>query len=80
MKAFMDKDFMLETEVAQKLYHEYAAKMPIIDYHCHLNPKEICEDRHFKNITTQMIPDLVVLSYNELDTMVEVFSDGVISI
>ncbi len=55
MKAFMDKDFLLETEVAQKLYHEYAAKMPIIDYHCHLNPKEICEDRHFKNITEIML-------------------------
>ena len=55
MKAFMDKDFMLESDVAKKLYHDYAAKMPIIDYHCHLNPKEICEDRHFKNITEIML-------------------------
>ena len=55
MKAFMDKDFLLETEVAKKLYHNYAAKMPIIDYHCHLSPKEICEDRRFKNITEIML-------------------------
>ena len=51
MKAFMDKDFLLETDTAQKLYHEYAAKMPILDYHCHINPQEIAEDRKFENIT-----------------------------
>lgn len=51
MKKFMDKDFLLETETAKKLFHEHAAKMPIIDYHCHINPREIAEDRQFKNIT-----------------------------
>ncbi len=51
MKAFLDKDFLLQTPTAQKLYHEYAAKMPIIDYHCHIDPKEIYEDRRFENIT-----------------------------
>lgn len=51
MKKFMDKDFLLETETAKKLYHEYAAKVPVIDYHCHINPKEIAEDRSFENIT-----------------------------
>ena len=51
MKKFMDKDFLLETETAKKLFHENAAKMPIIDYHCHINPQEIAEDRQFKNIT-----------------------------
>ena len=51
MKAFMDKDFLLETETAQKLYHEYAAKMPIVDYHCHIDPQQIAEDRKFENIT-----------------------------
>lgn len=51
MKAFMDKDFLLSTETAQKLYHEYAEVMPIIDYHCHINPQEIFEDRKFENIT-----------------------------
>ena len=51
MKAFMDKDFLLSTETAQTLYHEYAAKMPVLDYHCHINPQEIAEDRKFDNIT-----------------------------
>lgn len=51
MKAFMDKDFILQTQTAKNLYHDYAAKMPIIDYHCHINPKEIAEDRKFDNIT-----------------------------
>ena len=51
MKAFMDKDFLLSTETAKHLYHDFAAEMPIIDYHCHLDPKEIFEDRKFENIT-----------------------------
>ncbi len=51
MKAFMDKDFLLSTETAKQLYHDYAAKMPILDYHCHLNPREVAEDRKFENIT-----------------------------
>ena len=53
MKAFMDKDFLLETETAQKLYHEFSAPdvTPVIDYHCHINPKEIWEDRKFENVT-----------------------------
>ena len=50
MKAFMDKDFVLETATAQHLFHDYAAKMPLVDYHCHLSPKEIYEDRRFNNI------------------------------
>ena len=44
MKAFMDKDFLLSTETAKHLYHDFAAPQPIIDYHCHLNPQEIYED------------------------------------
>jgi len=51
MKPFMDKDFLLSTPTARTLYHDYAAAMPIIDYHCHVSPKEIFEDRHFENIT-----------------------------
>ena len=51
MKAFMDKDFILQTDTAKMLYHDYAAKTPIIDYHCHINPREIAEDRKFENIT-----------------------------
>ena len=51
MKAFMDEEFLLSTKTAQKLYHEYAEVMPILDYHCHLVPREIYEDRKFENIT-----------------------------
>ncbi|MGN0250284.1 MAG: glucuronate isomerase [Oliverpabstia sp.] len=51
MKAFMDKDFLLSTETAQELYHNFAAKVPVLDYHCHINPQEIAEDRKFENIT-----------------------------
>ena len=51
MKAFIDKDFLLQTETAQKLFHQQAEKLPIIDYHCHLNPKEIAEDHRFSSIT-----------------------------
>ncbi len=51
MKQFMDKDFLLSTDMAKTLYHEYAEKMPILDYHCHINPQEIYEDRKFDNIT-----------------------------
>lgn len=51
MKKFMDENFLLKTETAQKLYHEHAAKMPIFDYHCHIPPKQIAEDIKFKNLT-----------------------------
>ncbi|MDE5934087.1 MAG: glucuronate isomerase, partial [Lachnospiraceae bacterium] len=51
MKQFMDKNFLLSNETAQKLYFDYAAQTPILDYHCHINPQEICEDRKFENIT-----------------------------
>ncbi|MBA4411531.1 MAG: glucuronate isomerase [Bacteroidota bacterium] len=51
MKPFMDENFLLHTDTAQKLYHEHAAKMPIFDYHCHINPKDIADDRKFNTIT-----------------------------
>lgn len=51
MKNFMDENFLLQTETAQKLYHEHAAKMPIIDYHCHLNPQMVADDYQFKTLT-----------------------------
>ncbi len=52
MKAFMDQDFLLNTEVARELYGKYAdmTKIPVLDYHCHINPQEIYEDRQFDNI------------------------------
>lgn len=49
--SFINDDFILTNETAKKLYHDYAEKMPIIDYHCHINPKEIYENKKFKNIT-----------------------------
>ena len=51
MKPFMDHDFLLSTETARLLYHDYAENMPIVDYHCHISPKEIAEDIQFENIT-----------------------------
>lgn len=51
MKQFMDRDFLLNTETAKTLYHEYAEQMPIFDYHNHLSPKDIAEHRRFQNLT-----------------------------
>lgn len=51
MKQFMDKDFLLQTDVARELYHNHAERLPIIDYHCHLNPREVAEDHRFRSIT-----------------------------
>ncbi|MCR5255020.1 MAG: glucuronate isomerase [Acetatifactor sp.] len=51
MKRFMDEDFLLSTETAKKLYNDYAKDQPIIDYHCHLSPREIYEDKEFKSVT-----------------------------
>lgn len=51
MKAFMGDDFLLDSKTAVKLYREYAENMPIIDYHCHLSPKEIYENKTFATIT-----------------------------
>jgi len=51
MKPFMHEDFLLKTDTARVLYHEHAAKMPIIDYHCHINPMEIYSDKRYESIT-----------------------------
>ena len=51
MKAFLDQDFLLQSPTAQTLYHQYAAEMPIIDYHNHLVPQQIADDHQFENIT-----------------------------
>lgn len=51
MKAFMDDKFMLTNETAVRLYYDYAEEMPIFDYHCHLSPKEIAENKKYRNIT-----------------------------
>ena len=51
MKKFLDQDFLLENDTAQRLYHEVAAPLPIIDYHCHLDPAQIAGDTRFDNLT-----------------------------
>lgn len=51
MKQFMGPDFLLDNETAKYLFHDVADQMPILDYHCHLSPKEIAENRQFDNIT-----------------------------
>jgi len=51
VKKFMDEDFMLQTPFASRLYHGYAENLPIIDYHCHLIPQQIAEDKRYQNIT-----------------------------
>ncbi|GAA0309846.1 glucuronate isomerase [Gracilibacillus halotolerans] len=51
MRKFMDENFELFNETAEKLYHQYAKDLPIIDYHCHLSPQEIYENTQFENIT-----------------------------
>jgi len=51
MKKFLDNDFLLENKTARRLYHEVASELPIIDYHCHLDPRMIAEDTRFENLT-----------------------------
>ena len=51
MKKFIDENFLLTNPTAEKLYHEYAKQMPVIDYHCHLPQQQIAEDKNFDNLT-----------------------------
>ena len=51
MKNFLDENFLLQTETAKKLYHDFASSMPIIDYHCHLPVQQIADDINFENLT-----------------------------
>ena len=51
MKKFLDENFLLQTETAKKLYHDFAKEMPIIDYHCHLPVDQIANDINFENLT-----------------------------
>ncbi len=50
MPDFLDENFLLSSDVARRLYHEYAAPQPILDYHCHLSPKDIAENRRFADL------------------------------
>ncbi|OJF36427.1 hypothetical protein AUR53_26305, partial [Escherichia coli] len=50
MATFMTEDFLLKNDIARTLYHKYAAPKPIYDFHCHLSPQEIADDRRFDNL------------------------------
>ena len=50
-KPFIHENFLLQNETAVHLFHDHAKKLPIIDYHCHLNPQEVAEDHKFRSIT-----------------------------
>ena len=49
--SFINDDFILQSKTARHLFHDYAEDMPIIDYHCHIDPREISENKKFENIT-----------------------------
>ncbi len=51
MKKFLDENFLLRTETAKRLYHDFAKQMPVIDYHCHLPVQQIADDINFENLT-----------------------------
>jgi len=51
MKQFLDQNFLLKTKTAQRLYHDCAKEMPVVDYHCHLPPQQIAEDMQFKTLS-----------------------------
>jgi len=51
MNTFLTADFLLKSDTAKALYHNHAAKMPIIDYHCHLNPQQVAENYGFADLT-----------------------------
>mgnify|MGYP001120487907 FL=1 len=51
MKKFISDHFMLQSDEAVRLYHEFAADLPIIDYHCHLPPEEVAQDKTWENLS-----------------------------
>ena len=61
MKTFLSNNFLLQTKTAEQLYHEHAAKMPIIDYHCHLVPEMVASDHRFKSITELWLGEIILV-------------------
>ena len=82
MKNFMDENFLLQTETAQKLYHEHAAKMPIIDYHCHLIPQMVADDYKFKSLTEIWLDNSFFSSFanNRINLNVSLYESTVFSL
>jgi hypothetical protein len=60
MKKFMDAGFLLSTKTAHELYHEAAAEEPRFDYHCHLDPVEIAENRRFSNLAEVWLGGIII--------------------
>src|SRR5208282_4471288 len=50
MNGFLSEDFLLSNDAARRLYHQFAASQPILDYHCHLSPRDLAENRRFANL------------------------------
>lgn len=69
MESFLTDDFLLDTPAARTLYHTYAVKMPIIDYHCHIDPRDIYEDRRFENIGTIPVAESLLFKGAGLGTI-----------
>ena len=82
MKNFMDENFLLQTETAQKLYREHAAKMPIIDYHCHLIPQMVADDYKFKSLTEIWLDNSFFSSFanNRINLNVSLYESTVFSL
>ena len=59
-KTFMGKDFMLGSETAVRIYEQYAQSLPIIDYHCHINPGEIAENLRYRNIAGVCLAAIII--------------------
>ena len=59
VRPFLSEEFLLENETAVQLYKQFAAPMPIIDYHNHLSPKEIAENRRFNNLTEPWLQEII---------------------
>ena len=60
MKTFLDNNFLLNSPTAEVLYHQYAAPMPVIDYHCHLPPEAIAANTQFENLTQIWLYEIII--------------------
>ena len=74
MKNFMDKDFLLSNEISKKLYHDFSSNMPIIDYHCHINPVRIDVKSWIRKVTVVGITQKIesVLAFTAVKSSVDV--------
>ena len=76
MKRFMDEDFLLHSEFAEDLYHEYAEKLPILDYHTHIPVRDIAENRVYHNLTEVLVDNPVARRLMRANGVKERFITG----